>query len=128
MILCRFDDVQVNTAMVTFATGWIQIDDIKFKVISGGGGKGVLPIGLYKLGSARILSETTPNYSAYLGVSKAWFVGITPLFKTDRTELGIHPDGNVLGTAGCIGIYKLEQDDLCFAILSKKSGDTVKVV
>jgi hypothetical protein len=28
---------------------------------------------------------------------------IKPLFDTNRTGLGIHPDGNVPCTAGCIG-------------------------
>ena len=29
---------------------------------------------------------------------------LTPLFKTDRTLLRIHPDGNIPGTRGCIGV------------------------
>jgi hypothetical protein len=31
-------------------------------------------------------------------------VDLDPLFQTNRTLLRIHPDGNVPGTLGCIGI------------------------
>lgn len=34
----------------------------------------------------------------------AWSVQLEPLFCTSRTLLRIHPDGNFLGTEGCIGI------------------------
>ena len=33
-----------------------------------------------------------------------FFVPIKADFETDRGDLGIHPDGNVYGTQGCIGL------------------------
>lgn len=33
-----------------------------------------------------------------------WFIPLTPTFSTNRTGFGIHPDGNLPGTKGCIGL------------------------
>ena len=34
----------------------------------------------------------------------AWSIEVHPLFSSQRTLLRIHPDGNLPGTRGCIGI------------------------
>ncbi len=81
----------------------------RWDAVSGPHGKGKLPIGTYRV-SRR---EITP-YSSTIGLGykdatgKGFFIPIYPQFQTDRGKtdgrLGIHPDGNIPGTNGCIGI------------------------
>jgi hypothetical protein len=81
----------------------------KWKAKSGPYGLGALPSGIYTLGRTEITSYTTSIGSAFKdGTGKGFFIPIYPGFTTTRGStggrLGIHPDGNVPGTAGCIGI------------------------
>jgi hypothetical protein len=80
----------------------------RWDAISGPFGHGELPKGLYVV-SRR---EITP-YSSNIGAGyqdqngKGFFIPIYPQFETFRGQngrLGIHPDGSVKGTKGCIGI------------------------
>ena len=84
---------------------------IDFPVISGGYGKGSLPVGVYEASNLRTFPDTK-EYDPYKKEGIPWFITITPKFKTDRTLLGIHPDGNVPGTLGCVGI--LDHDMLAY--------------
>ncbi len=78
---------------------------------SGPHGKGALPTGAY-----RILRTHVTSYSTQIGIAyrdhtgAGYFLPIEPLFCSDppRSSLGIHPDGNVPGTEGCIGIDGFE--------------------
>lgn len=71
--------------------------------ISGPYGRQELPDGLYHIMRNDLLDK--PNGSPYCdSLQSCWFQLITPQFSTDRTELGIHPDGNQIGTLGCIGL------------------------
>lgn len=84
-------------------------DKGRWEAVSGPHRPGVLPTGIYKLGRR----EVTP-YSGAIASSfrdetgKGFFIPIYPTFSTDRGKtggrLGIHPDGGVYGTRGCIGI------------------------
>lgn len=85
------------------------------KARSGGWGNGPAPEGVYKVEAARVVSGT-----GFKGTVTSWFASIVPKFTTSRTELGIHPDGGVPGTLGCIGV--LENDSLVYAILRGCSG------
>lgn len=73
---------------------------------SGGWGKGYLPEGEYKV--EKLVSQgeinNLPNKQAYQLFNYGWFAAITPQFQTDRDSLGIHPDGNVPGSLGCIAL------------------------
>lgn len=72
--------------------------------LSGPHGNGDLPDGLYKFRKYD-LNERSPNNHAYCdSLNKCWFQFLQPQFSTNRTELGVHPDGNTLGTLGCIGL------------------------
>lgn len=73
---------------------------------SGGWGNGPLPCGLYKLTG---YSDQTGDAYSQFGVG--WFASIEPQFATDRTALGIHPDGNVEGSLGCLVIPFKNLDD-----------------
>lgn len=108
----------------------------QFKAKSGSGDKyKPLPEGEWRMYNIR---ESTKDACIYDGVG---FWGLLePQFKTDRTAIGIHPDGNKLGTAGCIGIrenanklnrfYELVHNYLygSSSDSSKSSHDFIKVI
>jgi len=76
---------------------------------SGPWGLGELPPGLYTVGRREITDYTSAIDSAYKDktTGQGFFVPIYPQFSTSRGKsgrLGIHPDGNVSGTEGCIGL------------------------
>lgn len=69
--------------------------------VSGPWGKGPLPLGTY---TGDNLRTRTMNGMTCPGNQPAgWSLDLEPQFGTDRTDLRIHPDGNVPGTEGCIG-------------------------
>jgi len=72
--------------------------------ISGPFGKGQAPAGIYIVHRAYALGRTEGNKPYTDPIGHVWFSRLIPLFETERTGLGIHPDGNVPGTLGCIGI------------------------
>jgi hypothetical protein len=86
----------------------------RFKAISGKYGKGYLPEGVYHLTSCYELKPIKGKTDAYMGKSFPWVAKLEPQFKTKRTGLLIHPDGNKEGTRGCIGIVKGEDDIACY--------------
>jgi hypothetical protein len=81
----------------------------RWDAVSGPHGEGKLPKSTYKVSRREITA-----YSGNIGKSyrdstgKGFFIPIYPQFETTRGEnggrLGIHPDGGVYGTLGCIGI------------------------
>jgi len=73
--------------------------------ISGPYGKGKLPSGEYLIAEPVEIKSTAAKYNPYRDKSGfVWWCQLTPLFETDRSGFGIHPDGNISGTLGCIGI------------------------
>lgn len=78
-----------------------------WKAVSGPYGNGPLPPGDYALpddGEPRT-KRPEDKKGAYCDSSGfCWFQDITPKKKNGRDELGIHPDGNIPGTAGCVGV------------------------
>ena len=105
-----------NTAGVEVSEGLTWLDGEAFKTISGGGGKGPLPFGEYNITSSYTIRPSHPNYAAYLREGVAFFALLTPLFKSDRTDIGVHPDGGVPGTKGCLGL--IEKPLRAYRILS----------
>lgn len=77
-----------------------------FPAISGPHGKGRLPRGFYSVGVFTPLDLETCA-KGFIVDDIAFWIPIDPQFQTNRTGLGIHPDGNVKGTLGCIGIDPL---------------------
>jgi len=79
----------------------------RYPANSGGWGLGPLPCGEYKI--TYIEAKTT---EAFMLFGLGWFADLIPQFVTDRTSLGLHPDGGVgtdgvkgyEGTLGCVGI------------------------
>jgi hypothetical protein len=71
---------------------------------SGPWGKGHAPAGTYLATRPVIIAADEKNkpYTDPLGF--AWWCDMEPLFYTPRTGFGLHPDGNVPGTLGCVGV------------------------
>jgi len=71
--------------------------------ISGPYGRSELPDGLYHAKRKNLMDK--PNLDPYCdSLQNCWFQFIEPQFSTSRDNLGIHPDGNAIGTLGCIGL------------------------
>ena len=84
----------------------------EYSVVTGGYGKGAIPDGSYNIevrkvavGSAKNMESGFINPKTKVG----WFIPLTPTFKTSRHGFGVHPDGNLPGTKGCLG---LQGDDI----------------
>lgn len=71
---------------------------------SGPWGKGSAPAGSYTVERPVAIEPTVENSPYTDAQGFAWFARIVPRFQTERYGFGIHPDGNVPGTRGCIGI------------------------
>ena len=69
-----------------------------------------MPKGKYIIDKCYKLKPIKGKTEAYTGQDFPWLARLNPQFKTDRTGLLIHPDGNKEGTRGCIGISKKEDD------------------
>jgi hypothetical protein len=75
-----------------------------YSAVSGPYGDGKLPTGNYAV-KVREAVEGSTMTSPYCAGGVCFFIPIEPLFNAKgRTGFGIHPDGNVAGTKGCIGI------------------------
>ncbi len=72
---------------------------LAWEAVSGPHGNGPLPTGRYECANLRPRTN-----SAMVRDGVGFSVDLNPLFPTNRTLLRIHPDGNVPGTLGCIGI------------------------
>jgi RHS repeat-associated protein len=82
---------------------------------SGPWGNGAAPEGNYVVSSPISVSSMTNrnNYESYCDPSEnCWFAPLTPTFPTTRSGLGVHPDGGVPGTAGCIGVTNTDTTSL----------------
>ena len=95
---------------------------------SGPWGNGQLPAGDYTLPGPPVpVPSSHPNQSSYCdGAGNCWWQPTTPNFPTNRTGLGIHPDGNVPGTAGCIGATDNDTTSLRDALMNDQGPLTVR--
>lgn len=85
------------------ATGRLSLNGKTFAAVSGGYGKGELPEGTYHV-DVRGAVEGSHLGSAFKAGGVGFFIPIAHVTEIGRRGLGIHPDGNVPGTEGCIGI------------------------
>lgn len=86
------------------ALGTLSYGDKSWPAISGRWGKGYLPQGLYEAYGFWDESGEAYSYKDEHDRKIGFYIRLEPKFKTDRTQLLIHFDGNVEGTLGCIGI------------------------
>ena len=106
-VICKYRIVDKENH---YAEGDLYFMDNIFRFVSGGFGKGAAPKGNYKAYDIR--QETR---KAFMQFEFGWQVPMEAQFDTDRTGLAIHPDGNIQGTLGCIGIEfdNLEENVKC---------------
>lgn len=79
----------------------------EYNIVTGGYGKGPIPDGNYDIEVRRVAVGNSGNMaSGFVNPSTriGWFIPLTPQFNTSRHGFGIHPDGNLPGTKGCLGI------------------------
>lgn len=74
--------------------------------VSGPWKKGALEVGIYTVQRRKVTSLTSAMEKGFLDkkTGKGYFIPITAHVNRGREGLGIHPDGNIPGTEGCIGI------------------------
>lgn len=105
----------------------VSPDGKNWPAISGPYGKGKLPPGQYHINKPVEIKSSAKKYNPYRDKTGfAWWCRIKPLFETDRSGFGIHPDGNIPGTLGCIGIT-IDDTREVFEVL-QNSEDKVLIV
>ncbi len=80
----------------------LKFNGVSYRAVSGPFGKGALQPGDYEVKVRNIADEGLGK--AFCAGGVCFFIPIRPTFTYDRGGLGIHPDGNVPGTEGCIGV------------------------
>lgn len=103
---------------------------LSWGAISGPFGAGALPPGMYDISRREITEYTNKVDRPYRDkFGMGFFVPIYPKFATSRGKsggrLGIHPDGNVPGTLGCIGITDINAKSFHNAI--KQTAPSIKL-
>lgn len=111
---------------VVLSEGILAIGLKEWLARSGGYGKGSLPHGEY-LVEYYVVLEDIPLYKAYKKDSFPWYVNLVPQFKTERDEFLIHPDGNVPGTEGCVGIMFNDLEFFTIVKAAIRKGEVVKL-
>jgi hypothetical protein len=92
--------------------------------ISGSTNLKALPEGLYVASGFRVMKE-----KPFVLYDIGFGFDLIPKFKTDRSELMFHPDGNLPGTAGCIGgLFRDKQETEASFIFLKKLFDKYKQI
>ncbi|NNJ24650.1 hypothetical protein [Alienimonas chondri] len=100
--------------------------------VSGPHGKGALPTGEYIAQRSKLLDrDGMPAYCDPAGSATpqghCWFQVFDDADHTDRTDLGVHPDGNVAGTEGCIGLQDKDTKPWYDAFYAVSGSTTVEV-
>jgi hypothetical protein len=86
-------------------TGYLTWGAVHYSSVTGPHGKGALPKGNYTIKVRHaVVGDTLKSSYENSVTGNRWFIPITPQFSTSRDGFGIHPDGNVPGTLGCIGV------------------------
>jgi GH24 family phage-related lysozyme (muramidase) len=87
-----------------------------------------LPAGKWKIGLIEFAGGKD-NYEADWSeaIGPVW-VGLEPMFKTRRSAIGIHIDGNAYGTAGCLGARSMADLKGIVAALRKYNPKILDVV
>ena len=95
-------DSAVATRNATRASGRLMLNGKSYAVVSGGYGRGPLPAGMYRVKVRQVVDRGLGN-GFRIGATQ-YFIPIESRFQSNRSGLGIHPDGGPLGTKGCIGL------------------------
>jgi RHS repeat-associated protein len=83
-------------------TGWDDMTrEFSVPAVSGPYGNGALPDGVY---TGSLLRRNRSNPAMTCPNSEGWSLNMTPQTPNGRDLIEMHPDGNVPGTLGCIGV------------------------
>lgn len=87
--------------------GHLKWGSDEYEVVSGGYGKGPIPNGTYDIERYNaVTGDKATMKSGFINPinGRGWFLPLKPQFTTARHGFGIHPDGNLPGTKGCVGL------------------------
>ncbi len=99
--------IKISKGTGTRMTGKLKWLPDEYEVVTGGYGKGAIPDGLYDIEIYKAVEgDKTSMKSGFINpvTGRGWFLPLSPTFSTIRHGFGIHPDGNLPGTKGCIGL------------------------
>ncbi|MEC8568270.1 MAG: hypothetical protein VXY56_08310, partial [Pseudomonadota bacterium] len=122
---------QMSTALLGKGTMKIFSDNSILVIINasyGGFGSGAPPNGNYKI---HTYSNRRPGhrYNKGMNLNNVGFsFNMDPTFKTQRSLLRIHPDGNNIGTLGCIGLIGSQAELENIESIIKKSLQEVSYI
>lgn len=103
-MIFRFQhNIELNVLVFVGGKLWDLTSGRGWAATSGPFGKGKAPKGKYMVGEVKAI-DPSANKSFRDPDGLAWFAPLTPEFQTDRSSLGLHPDGGVEGTEGCVGL------------------------
>jgi len=106
----------------------ISSDGKYWPAVSGPYGKGKLPAGEYLITEPVEIKSKADKYKPYRDKTGfTWWCRIKPMFETERSGFGIHPDGNISGTLGCIGITLDDTKDVFEALLNSDDMSLVVI-
>jgi hypothetical protein len=117
---------EVKARIGNKATGRLKwpAKNLDSAAISGPHGNGTLPNGVYSAPRNKLLDKTDAPYCDADG--NCWMQALDNAY--DRTDLGIHPDGGVSGTLGCIGVLDSDTSNWYEAFKSRPSGSVLSLV
>jgi hypothetical protein len=99
--------VKTENGIGSRVIGKLYWDEDEYDVVSGGYGKGAIPDGSYDIERYKaVAGDISTMKSGFVNPvnGRGWFLPLTPKFSTTRHGFGIHPDGNLPGTKGCVGL------------------------
>lgn len=96
-----------------------------FRANSGGFGNGCLKHGMYKIQYTQALADDGTRNS-FKKEGKPWWASLTAMFKDDREALGLHADGGIRGSLGCLVV--MERDIEFFGILASIIKDQREII
>jgi hypothetical protein len=85
--------------------GHLSWGGVNYQVVSGPWSRGAIQNGSYTIKKKNVVVANTLGAGMEDATTgEKWFIPIAADFQTTRRGFGIHPDGNVEGTQGCIGL------------------------
>ncbi|PCK09217.1 MAG: hypothetical protein COA42_05000 [Alteromonadaceae bacterium] len=105
MVMMTF--VKTGKGAGSRVTGKLKWGAGEYEVVTGGYGKGAIPDGTYDIERYdAVVGDKSTMKSGFVNPAsgRGWFLPLTPKFTTTRHGFGIHPDGNLPGTKGCVGL------------------------
>jgi hypothetical protein len=118
-----------KTTIGIMAAGDLIMDGASYSAISGPWQKGVLPNGTYTVKKFNVVNKGL-GVSFKSATGKQFFIPLQPPSSIKRSGFGIHQDGNLEGTQGCIGIVGTDADSFWKAWMKlslKKRPDKLTV-